>query len=459
LALLSLAALRHRSYARLWTGAFVSNIGTWMETVAIGIYVTDRTGQAAWTGTVAAAAFVPIALLGPVGGALADRVSRRRLLMTTTLVQVGLASLLTTLFVIGSPSAPIVTLIVFGDGIASALGFPAFQAMLPDLVPESDLASAVALSSAQFNLGRVVGPAVAGIVIAAGGYAWALGLNALSFLAVVAVLLTLRLPPPTPPPEGETVWGSIAAGAAFVRRDRGLRVSVGAMCINTLLAAPFIALVPAMAEKVFDAGSRGTSVLVTAQGIGAVLMGFALGTLTTRFGIRRVVVAMLVLLPPALAAYAYAPVLPLSALALFFVGAVYLGALSSFFTVSQLRAPSAMRGRVLAVNNVILGSLYPLGSVVQGKVADSIGLRATTFGAACVMAATLLVVRLVRPGITHAIETHETILIAPASVPADAPAEVPAEVPAEAPTDGSRVGSPPWQSSNGNAKVPPRSSP
>src|SRR5262249_2771924 len=162
-------------------------------------------------------------------------------------------------------------------------------------------------------------------------------------------------------------------------------VSVGAMCVNTLLAAPFIALVPAMAEKVFDAGSRGTSVLVTAQGIGAVLMGFALGTLTTRFGIRRVVVAMLVLLPPALAAYRYAPVLPLSALALFFVGAVYLGALSSFFTVSQLRAPSAMRGRVLAVNNVILGSLYPLGSVVQGKVADSIGLRATTFGAACVM--------------------------------------------------------------------------
>jgi hypothetical protein len=92
---------------------------------------------------------------------------------------------------------------------------------------------------------------------------------------------------------------------------------------------------------------------------------------------------------------------------------------------------------------------------VQGKVADSIGLRATTFGAACVMAATLLVVRLVRPGITRAIETHQTIVVAPASVPP----EVPTEVPAEAPTDGSRVGSPPWQSSNGNAKVPPRSSP
>jgi MFS family permease len=403
-ALLSLSALRHPPYARLWTGAFVSNIGTWMQTVAIGIYVTDRTGQAAWTGTVAAASFVPIALLGPVGGALADRVSRRRLLMTTTLVQTALTSLLTALFVAGDPSAPVVTIIVLGDGIAAALGFPAFQAMLPDLVPEADLASAIALSSAQFNLGRVVGPAIAGIVITIGGYAWALGINAASFLAVVFVLTTLPLPRPEPPPEGETLWQSMAAGTRYVREDRGIRVGVGAMCINTLFAAPFIALVPAMSEKVFDAGARGTSVLVTAQGIGAVLMGFSLGTLASRFGIRRVLVTMLTLLPPALVLYAYAPALPLSALALFFVGAFYLGALSSFFTVAQLRAPTQLRGRVLAVNNVILGSLYPLGSVVQGRVADSVGLRATTAGAAIAMAAVLLVVRVVRPGITRAID-------------------------------------------------------
>jgi MFS family permease len=395
-ALLSLAAFRHRSYARLWTGAFVSNIGTWMETVAIGIYVTEETGQAAWTGTVAAAAFVPIALLGPVGGAFADRLPRRMLLMSTTVVQAALAGVLTLLFVVGAPSAPIVTLIVFASGVAAALGFPAYQAMLPDLVPQEDLASAVALSSAQYNLGRVIGPAIAGVVITVGGYAWALAINAASFLAVVAVLLTLHVPVPKVP-EGESLLQSIARGARFVRNDAGLRIAVAAMCLNTLLAAPFIALVPAMGEKVFDAGARGTSILVTAQGIGAVAMGLALGTLTTRFGIRRVVTSMLVLLPPALVLYAYAPVLPLSALALLFVGAIYLGALSSFFTVSQLRAPANLRGRVLAVNNVILGSLYPLGSVLQGRIADSVGLRATTAGAGVVMAATLVTVRLVRP--------------------------------------------------------------
>ena len=211
----------------------------------------------------------------------------------------------------------------------------------------------------------------------------------------------------------------MAIGVRFVRRDRGLRVSVGAMCVNTLLAAPFIALVPAMAEKVFDAGARGTSILVTAQGIGAVAMGFALGALTTRFGIRRVVVAMLVLLPPALLWYAYAPVLAVSAVALLFVGAIYLGALSSFFTMSQLRAPSHLRGRVLSVINVILGSLYPLGAVLQGKIADGVGLRATTVGAAILLAATWLVVRVVRPGITHAID--EPVALQPAPTATTSP--------------------------------------
>jgi predicted MFS family arabinose efflux permease len=266
------------------------------------------------------------------------------------------------------------------------------------------------MSSAQYNLGRVVGPAIAGVVIDLGGYSWALGINAASFLAVVFVLTTIRIPPPTPPPEGETLWRSMAVGARFVRADRGLRVGVGAMCINTLLAAPFIALVPAMAEKVFDAGPRGTSILVTAQGIGAVSMGVALGALTTRFGIRRVVTAMLVLLPPSLVLYAYAPALPFSALALLFVGAFYLGALSSFFTISQMRAPANLRGRVLAVNNIILGSLYPLGAVIQGKIADSVGLRATTAGAAVLMAAVLLAVRITRPGITGALDAPAPVL-------------------------------------------------
>jgi MFS family permease len=401
----AIAPLRHSAYARLWTGAFVSNIGTWMETLALGNYVQHATGQAAWTGTIAAAGFVPIAFFGPVGGALADRFPRKLLLMATTVVQTGLAVLLAVLFAIGHPSPSILALIVLGNGICAGLGFPAFQAILPDLVPVEDLPGAIALSSAQYNLGRVVGPVLAGVVISFGGYAWAEAVNAASFFAVMAVLLTLVLPKPRADARDEKLFSSIIDGFRFVRRERGLRVNALAMCLNTFLAAPFIALVPTMSQDVLHSGTTGTSVLVALQGIGAVAMAFSLGALVQRYGARRLLLALMSGLPVALAVYAYAPDLALSSIAIFFVGGLYLGALSSFSTIAQLRAPAAIRGRVLAVNTMILGSLYPIGAVIQGKVADSIGLRATTFGGAAILAVVLVTTRLVRPGITRALDT------------------------------------------------------
>jgi MFS family permease len=410
----SLAPMRHRAYARLWVSAFVSNIGTWMESIALGIYVVELTHQAAWAGAVAGAAFLPIAFFGPIGGALADRLPRKWLLLGTTLAQTGLATLLTILFATGSPSAPVVTVIALGNGIAAALGFPAFQALLPDLVPTEDLPGAIALSSAQFNLGRVVGPALAGVVISVGGYAWAEGANAASFLAVVAVLLTLTLPLPAAGARDQRLVRSIIDGFRFVRREAGLRITAIAMCLNTLLAAPFIALVPAMARDVFHNGKSGTAVLVTAQGIGAVTIALSLGGLVERWGARRVLLTMMGGLPVALTAYAFAPTLALSALALLVVGGLYLGALSTFTTIAQLRAPAAIRGRVVSVFIVILGALYPLGAVVQGRIADSIGLRTTTAGAAVLMAAVMLMTRAARPGVTAPINERDETATAPA---------------------------------------------
>ncbi len=400
----ALAPFRHGAYARLWTGAFLSNIGTWMESIALGIYVTKHTGQAAWTGTVAAAAFLPIAFFGPLGGALADRLPRKWLLLGTTLVQTALAALLALLFTIGHPSAPVVTLVALGNGICAALGFPAFQAMLPDLVPTQDLPGAIALSSAQYNLGRVVGPVLASVVIGADRFAAAEIVNAVSFFAVVAVLLTLTLPPPASRAADDRLWHSIREGFRFVSREPGLRITAAAMCVNTFLAAPFIALVPAMAVEVLHDAGSGTSVLVTAQGIGAVAMALSLGSLMQRLGPRRVMLTMMGTLPFALAAYSYAPNLATAALALLVVGAFYLGALSTFTSIAQLRAPAHIRGRVVSVFTVILGALYPLGAVMQGKVADHVGLRATTFGAAVVLGGVLLVVRAFRPGATEAID-------------------------------------------------------
>jgi Transmembrane secretion effector len=393
----ALAPLRHRRYAALWVGGFASNVGTWMETVGVGILVTSQTGQAGWAGIVAAAAFLPNALLGPLGGALADRLPRRRLLLATTSVQTALASTLAVLAAVGSAHPWAVTAIVFSSGCATAIGLPSLQALLPDLVPRDDLTGAIALSSAQWNLGRVVGPALAGVVIGVGGYALAFAINAASFLAVIIAIAPLRLPSPRPP-RGESIRTAIRSGTRFAWHETGIRAVIVYMALNSLLAAPFIALVPAVAIRVFHEAATGTAALVTAQGVGAVVMALGLSSLAHRFGHRVTVLGCLVALPIALIAYASAPTLGLAAAAIFAVGALYLGCLSSFTTIAQLRAPAALRGRVLSVLFVLLGLLYPIGSIAQGAIADTIGLRATIAGAAALLAASFVALRVARPG-------------------------------------------------------------
>jgi len=393
----SFAPFRHRRYAAFWTGAFASNIGTWMETVAVGILVTKATGQVSWTGLVAAAGFVPMALLGPVGGALADRVPRRRLLISMSTTQATLAGVLTLLAAVGAAEPWAVTLIVFVSGCAGALGFPAYQSLMPDLVPRDEIGAAVALGAAQWNLGRVIGPLLAGVVISIGGYEWAFAINTVSFLAVIAAIAPLRLPPPTPK-EGESIATAIKDGARFSFREPGIRAVMTYLALNSLLAAPFIALVPAVALKLFGDEDTGTAALITAQGLGAVLMAVSLGGLFDRFGHRRVLLGAVSALPITLVFYGLAPSLPLGVVAIFFVGAAYLGCLSSFTTVAQLRAPDALRGRVMSALMVLLGILYPLGSIIQGTLADQIGLRTTTVAAAVLLGTSVLVIRFARPG-------------------------------------------------------------
>jgi MFS family permease len=397
-----LRPLRHRRYAMLWTGAFLSNVGTWMETVAVGILVTAETDQAGWTGLVAAAAFVPSAFFGPLGGALADRVPRRPLLLTMTVVQTGLAVLLTVLAAVDAAHPGVVVVIVLVAGCAQAIGFPAYQATIPDLVPTEDLTGAVALGAAQWNLGRVIGPALAGIVIAAGGYEWAFGINAASFVAVIIAVAPLRLPPPHH--TGESVIGAIRDGWGYAATEPGLRAVVTYAALTFFLAGPFIALVPAMALTVLHAGTAGTSALVTAQGVGAVIMALALGTLTHRFGPRPTVLFMLGALPVALVGYALAPTLAVAVIGIFFVGLVYLGAFSSFFALIQHRTPARYRGRVLSLIMVLLGTVYPIGAVLQGGLADRVGLRATTAGAGIALGAALGALHLLRPGFSCAID-------------------------------------------------------
>jgi MFS family permease len=396
---------RHRAFAIVWTGSFVSNIGTWMETVAIGVYVTQATGQAAWTGTVAALTYVPTVLLGPFGGALADRFDRRRFLVGVTLFQTLLAALLTLLAATDRLSVAAVATIVLLGGCAFAVAMPAVQAMTPDLVGTDDLLGAMSLGAAQFNLGRVVGPALAGLVITAGGLAWAFGLNVVSFGAVLVALSLVRIPPLA---RGDgapaRVLRTIADGVAAARRDPGIRTALLLLLATTFLVSPFIGLVPAVAIKVFGRGAPGTSALVTAQGVGAVCAALAAAPLAGLLGRRRLLVGALLLVGPAAVLYGLAPTFALAVVAIALLGFVYLAVLSGTSTVCQLRAPRELRARIASLFMLGVGGGHALGLVVQGWLGDRVGLPAVTAVTGLLLLGIVVAVRVARPDLLEAME-------------------------------------------------------
>jgi MFS family permease len=396
---------RHRAFAVIWTGSFVSNIGTWMETVAIGVYVTQATGQAAWTGTVAALTYVPTVLLGPFGGALADRFDRRRFLVAVTLFQTLLAVLLTVLAATDRLSVAAVATIVLLAGCAFAVAMPAVQAMTPDLVGTDDLLGAMSLGAAQYNLGRVVGPALAGLVITAGGLAWAFGLNVVSFGAVLVALALIQIPPMAKS-EGQRprVLRTIADGVVAARRDPGIRTALLLLLATTFLVSPFIGLVPAVAIKVFDQGAGGTSALVTAQGVGAVLAALAAAPLAARLGRRRLLVAALLAVGPAAVLYGLAPAFPLAVAAIAVLGFVYLAVLSGTSTVCQLRAPRELRARIASLFMLGVGGGHALGLIIQGWLGDRVGLPAVTAVTGVALLGIVVAVRVLRPDLLEAME-------------------------------------------------------
>ena len=393
----ALQPLRHRNFALVWTAATISNVGTWMETVAVGDLVAKQTGEAGWVGLVAAAAFLPMGLMGPIGGAIADRVDRRKFVFITTLLHAGAAGALTLLSATGNTSPWAVAVVVFVAGCVSGIGFPAYTAMLPDLVPKDDLLGAVSLGQAQFNLGRVVGPALAGIAISLGSYTWAFALNTLSFTAMLAALAALRLTHVPRDDVAGSIWGRIRVGASAVRQEPGVRAATLMIAVIALTASPFIALIPAMARVRHDGGEALTSAFVTAQGVGAVGGALLVPVLALRLGRHRLLLLGLLALPAALALYGMAPTPGLAVLALVGVGATYICVFSGLGTVVQLRAPAHLRARVISLYFLALGSLYPVGTVIQGPIADRIGLGTVTVGSAVLLLVVVVLLRTFRP--------------------------------------------------------------
>lgn len=409
----------------MWTAALVSNVGTWMETVAVGDLVANRTGEAGWTALVAAAGFLPMGLLGPIGGAIADRVDRRRFMLVTTSLQTVCAGTLALLSGTGNASPGAVAAVVFAAGCVAGVGFPAYSAMLPDLVPREDLLGAVSLGQAQFNLGRVVGPALAGIAIAFGSYTTAFAVNTVSFGAMLAALTALRLAHNPAPADGSSIWARIAQGARAARREPGVWAAIVLISAVALTASPFIALLPAMARVRFEGGSSLTSVFVTAQGIGAVTGAVLVPAVADRIGRRRLLMGGLVALPAALVVYGAASTPTQATLALVLVGATYICVFSGIGTVVQLRAPHELRARVLSLYFLALGVLYPVGATIQGPIADHVGLGTVTAGGALLLLGFVVFLRVARPATLRALDDVDAFPspLVPAPAAGDGPRE------------------------------------
>lgn len=393
----SLAPFRSRGYRLLWTGALVSNIGTWMESVALGYYVADTTGRASSAAVVAAAGFIPGALVGPIGSAMADRLRRRRVLVVGSGLSSVIAACIALWVGTGNARPGGLAAVAFLAGSVSMFTFPSFQTTLPTLVPRDQLVAAVGLSNAQWNIGRVIGPALAALAISIGDIQLALWCNAVSYLAVgVAVLL---VPFHQPPGEKRPIFGALADGFRFARSTPAMRSMLVVMIATIAIASPFIAFVPLMATEVFGGSSAATSLLVTSQGIGAVAAAFTLGSVTKRWGLPRVMLTAVTVLCPALVIYGVAPSLWLSALAIAILGLSYGYSFTSFMGVAQQAAPDELRGRVLAVNSFVLGIMFPVGTLVQGELADTVGLRWITVGSGVLLLSVLGVTQLKRGSI------------------------------------------------------------
>jgi MFS family permease len=372
----------------MWIGALLSNIGTWMEAVGLSYYVAHTTGKASLSALVGAAGFLPNGVLGPIGSAMADRWSRRRLLVVGSALSAVVAAILA-VWVGGGTATPLgIAALSFVAGCIGAFTYPSFQSTLPDLVPREHLVAGVGLSNAQWNLGRIVGPSLAAIAISVGGIGAALWCNAISFLAVITAVGLVKVPHHES--DRRPIFAALADGVRFAMAHPVMRRMLVVMVMTIGIASPFIAFVSQVATNVLHGDARATSVLVTAQGIGAVTAAFTLGSLTNRFGVTTLMFGGVGLLCPALVAYAVSPNLLVAATMLTLVGLSYGYAFTAFASVAQQSAPDEMRGRVLAVNFLVLGIMFPIGTLIQGQIADAVGLRWTTAGSGLVLALGLL---------------------------------------------------------------------
>ncbi|MGH7803230.1 MAG: MFS transporter [Candidatus Binatia bacterium] len=375
-----LAAFASRDYAIFWLGAFVSNIGTWMQSTALGWLIYERTQSSSWLGAVSLCGSTPILLLGLVGGAIADRVEQRRILVATQLVAGAFVFLLALLTASGRLEIWHVLFFSFALGAANAIYVPAIHAAIPSFVPADRLLTAISLNSVNFNLARIVGPALAGAAYARIGPTGCFGLNAASFAVMAAAVTLLRIPPRAALAP-QSLRRDLFDGLAYARRERAIRSMLILAAAVSFFGFPYIILMPAVARDVLGLGPQGLGVLLAAIGLGAVIGGLGLASIAATAS-PRVAIGAAVAFALALIAFTTMQTGTSAAIALVAVGLFQIVCIASLNTTLQTAVANEMRGRVMSMVSVSLFGISPLGAAVLGPVADWTGVRTVIAGGA-----------------------------------------------------------------------------
>jgi MFS family permease len=370
-----LGALRHRDFRLFWTGQLVSLIGTWMQSVGQAWLVLELTQSPFQLGLVNALQFLPVLLLSPVGGAVTDRLRKRQIILATQATMMVQAFVLAALVGSGHVRYWHVAALAAVYGLGRALDIPARQAFLTDLVGRADLPNAVALNSVVFNGARIVGPAVAGLLIARFGVAPAFYLNGVSFLAVLGALLAIRTDG-RPDPAGQLGLRAGLQGAlTYATTTPPIAFTLGLMVVMSLLVLNFNVVVPLIAYEVLREGAHGFGLLMASLGVGAVAGALGLTVFRrTRPSLAALTTTAIVLCAGMLA------LVPIERFGAAAAVLAVLGCCQIVFTTGcnttlQLSTPDALRGRVMGLYALAFAGMSPFGSFLIGSLAEPFGVR------------------------------------------------------------------------------------
>ena len=360
-------AFAYRDFRIMWIGACTSSIGTLMQTFAQAWLVFEISKSSFMLGLDSFLGSVPIVLFSLVGGVLADRTERQKLLLGSQFVQMACAFLLAGLFAGGLRQVWPILMLSFVAGTAQSFGGPAYSALIPTLVKPEDLPNAIALNSIQFNTARVLGPTVGGVTLTLLGASWCFGLNGISFVAVIISLLIIR-PHFVPTKSGESVFTSMKEGIRFIRDQGAMEALIALAFSMTLLAFPLIVFLPVFAKDVFHGGPNLYTILLVCSGIGSICGALTVAAAGKHKNMGRTLLLMLTGLGVLISGFALSHWLVLSCVLIFFSGAMLLAVFTSITSLVQMIAPDNMRGRVLSVYNVAFRGGMPVGSLVVGAL-------------------------------------------------------------------------------------------